>query len=448
MTIWQILDIEPTQDINEIKQAYAKKIKQCKPDVDPKGFQQIRTAYELAKQYAAGLVVNVELDSEPVEETQDSRFDSYQAPDQIEEDYSSQNPEDLVIDLLDALVTSENDAIALLEEYQRSGRLDNLEFSDEFQSRLAYFLLKAIPHYNHFICYAIDFFQWQDNPEVNTNSFFGVALTNLLNQTRPYRLIQRLKVMSQIKSKQEAEQNKMDWYECEAAKTLLNRSQPWKFFFTSVFLRKKTKAILTLIKLIEEQCLQPLDQELNFVSIVWWYQHKGIKMAKIFSLIYVLAIPFIAAAIVLNSKKTNTVHSHSSAIDNQFVRSDSSSILSTTILASEGKALHGSNRYIIHIPPRTKSSQDEFWSIILYDDHYQLVANPIDRHSIVSLGPHNYNDDGSLDVYIQHTSPGQDKEANWLPAPEGAFLLMAQISWPKEAALDSSWKPPVVKLIT
>ena len=33
--------------------------------------------------------------------------------------------------------------------------------------------------------------------------------------------------------------------------------------------------------------------------------------------------------------------------------------------------------------------------------------------------PVKYNQDGSLDIYLQHANPGPDKEPNWLPAPLG-----------------------------
>ncbi|HEY4260779.1 MAG TPA: DUF1214 domain-containing protein, partial [Schlesneria sp.] len=60
-----------------------------------------------------------------------------------------------------------------------------------------------------------------------------------------------------------------------------------------------------------------------------------------------------------------------------------------------------------------------------------------------------YNADGALDLYIQHKSPGKDKESNWLPAPAGKFVLMMRLYWPKESApsiIDGSWKPPAVKV--
>jgi len=58
------------------------------------------------------------------------------------------------------------------------------------------------------------------------------------------------------------------------------------------------------------------------------------------------------------------------------------------------------------------------------------------------------NADGSIDLYIQHESPGKDKESNWLPAPADKFILMMRLYWPKEtkpSLLDGSWKVPQVE---
>ena len=53
-----------------------------------------------------------------------------------------------------------------------------------------------------------------------------------------------------------------------------------------------------------------------------------------------------------------------------------------------------------------------------------LIWNPIDRYSIGDRTKGlKYNEDGSLDIYIQDNSPGPDKESNWLPAPNDRFIL-------------------------
>lgn len=52
MSIWDILEIEATQDIKSIKKAYARKLKQYHPEDDPTGYQQLREAYDEATRYA------------------------------------------------------------------------------------------------------------------------------------------------------------------------------------------------------------------------------------------------------------------------------------------------------------------------------------------------------------------------------------------------------------
>ncbi len=58
------------------------------------------------------------------------------------------------------------------------------------------------------------------------------------------------------------------------------------------------------------------------------------------------------------------------------------------------------------------------------------------------------NEDGSLTLYIQKDSPGADKEANWLPAPNDTIYLVTRLYWPKVEAPsilpsgEGTWKPP------
>jgi len=78
-----------------------------------------------------------------------------------------------------------------------------------------------------------------------------------------------------------------------------------------------------------------------------------------------------------------------------------------------------------------------------------LYANSINRYLLNSpmLPQFKRDADGGITFYIQHDSPGANKESNWLPAPDGPFAVYMRLYWPKEAALDGSWKqPPMVKI--
>jgi len=82
--------------------------------------------------------------------------------------------------------------------------------------------------------------------------------------------------------------------------------------------------------------------------------------------------------------------------------------------------------------------------VTLYDAEGYQVANSLNRFAVSSWMPFKYDPDGSLDLYFQNESPGADKEANWLPAPKGAFNLTMRLYAPKSDALTGKWNPPPV----
>ncbi len=54
---------------------------------------------------------------------------------------------------------------------------------------------------------------------------------------------------------------------------------------------------------------------------------------------------------------------------------------------------------------------------------------------------------GSLTQYFRTESPGADIATNWVPAPQGMFSLYLRAYWDKEAVLDVSWVPPLIKKV-
>jgi hypothetical protein len=109
-----------------------------------------------------------------------------------------------------------------------------------------------------------------------------------------------------------------------------------------------------------------------------------------------------------------------------------------------GRPLDGANKYSIHFDKGATPPANAFWSITLYDSEGFQVGNSLNRFAVSSWMPFKYNADGSLDLYFQNESPGKDKEANWLPAPKGAFNLTMRLYSPKSEALTGKWNPPPI----
>lgn len=112
---------------------------------------------------------------------------------------------------------------------------------------------------------------------------------------------------------------------------------------------------------------------------------------------------------------------------------------------ASGQKLDGTNRYTLRFVPGQLPPVEAFWSLTMYElPASLLVANPLNRYLINSpmLPDLKRDAGGSLTLYIQHDSPGKDKESNWLPAPSGPFIMFMRLYWPKPEALDGTWKQP------
>src|SRR6267154_1098258 len=122
-----------------------------------------------------------------------------------------------------------------------------------------------------------------------------------------------------------------------------------------------------------------------------------------------------------------------------------------------GQTLDGSgHNYTLTFPAGQFPPVNAFWSVTMYDGKTQLlIENLINRYLINSqmLPSMTTNADGSLTIYIQNKSPGADKEANWLPAPDGPIYLMMRLYWPKTTPPSilpvgkGTWQPPGVKRV-
>jgi hypothetical protein len=127
-----------------------------------------------------------------------------------------------------------------------------------------------------------------------------------------------------------------------------------------------------------------------------------------------------------------------------------------------GTSLKGSNNYTIHferphvpegIPPVNKGG---FWSLTIYDLQGKLVPWPNTAETLqwnavgdpyVQNHKACFNNDGSLDLYLQPDEPpaGSKQKCNWLPTPKGAgYIAFLRLYWPDQVVLNGNWIPPKI----
>jgi hypothetical protein len=82
----------------------------------------------------------------------------------------------------------------------------------------------------------------------------------------------------------------------------------------------------------------------------------------------------------------------------------------------------------------------------MYDIEGFFFNNPIDRYGIGNMAETpEIGADGGLTILIQHESPGEGNESNWLPAPEEGFFMAMRLYQPEERMYHGEYIVPAVE---
>jgi hypothetical protein len=114
---------------------------------------------------------------------------------------------------------------------------------------------------------------------------------------------------------------------------------------------------------------------------------------------------------------------------------------------ADGRPLNGDNDYTMHFEKQELPPVDAFWSVTMYDAEGFQVGNELDRFALGDRDDLSYNDDGSLDLLLQHERPADDRVANWLPAPRGPLGVTMRLYAPNATVLQGNWAPPPIKRV-
>ena len=146
--------------------------------------------------------------------------------------------------------------------------------------------------------------------------------------------------------------------------------------------------------------------------------------------------------------KNNYLYRMAAAVNGIYGNSKQEAMYPIYAVDAEGQKLDGSKRYVLRFAPGQLPPVNAFWSLTMYElPASLLVANPLNRYLLNSpmLPQFKRDADGGLTLLVQNDSPGKDREANWLPAPKGPFVMFMRLYAPKDEALEGKWTAPPLK---
>jgi hypothetical protein len=130
------------------------------------------------------------------------------------------------------------------------------------------------------------------------------------------------------------------------------------------------------------------------------------------------------------------------------------SIYPLALTDRNGVKLNGAaTRYVAHFPASDfPIPVQAFWSLTMYESSGFFVTNTLERFTLGDRSNLRYNEDGSLDIYLQTAEPTTEaQQDNWLPAPAGGFQMIMRLYGVHPELIPgileggpTHWQPPTI----
>jgi len=107
---------------------------------------------------------------------------------------------------------------------------------------------------------------------------------------------------------------------------------------------------------------------------------------------------------------------------------------------SMGERLDGSRPLMLRFPAGGEPPAGAFWSLTVYKPDMFFYDNPMNRYSIGDRTPGLHRTADGLTMIIGGDAPAD--ASNWLPAPDGPYMLGLRIYEGRRDVVEATWFPP------
>ena len=277
MNFWNILNISPTTEKKQVKRAYAKLLKQHKPEQDPEGYQRLREAFDAAILYCKNPSTKQDLAWDTMDQTSSNSFPTEQSPpiksEITEQEINQEKAISKQIEVLLQQIFSEKDsqvATLLFQQAIQSDLLLNLKYRHIFEMECLYIGGEWSPEHlfpGALFNTVIGEFGWfnQHFKEPQLNHYIDYLKVRIAEYNEYL-------ILLKVSKKKTFFGFRFNSHKIWASRRLLGNLHVLYFQLLAFFLISQKQIKLFLVQFSENGKLSTL-WELNTPSFHWWFNY-------------------------------------------------------------------------------------------------------------------------------------------------------------------------------